>query len=155
MTDIICVMSDVIREHTVIEALSQIAASHRVPMMIYDGRVGTGRYSPLFSPETLKPRRAYWALSNFNELYRLGTQTALSGAPEGVHAIAATDGRIGKVFAANIGQEEVRLDVSAPSWRVLSFQRTDRDHVNTVLAASGNGIALPADSFGVITFLRK
>ena len=123
--------------------------------MIYDAHVGVGLYSPLFDPSTLKPRLAYWSLCNFNELYRLGTQATLSGTPEGVHAIAATDGRVGKVFAANIGQEEVRLDVSAPGWHLLSFQRTDRDHVNTVLAASASGIVLPADSFGVLTFLRE
>ena len=29
--------------------------------MIYDARCGTGLYSPLFDPSTLKPRRAYWA----------------------------------------------------------------------------------------------
>ena len=52
--------------------------------MIYDARCKGGLYSPLFDPSTEKPRRAYWALCNFNELYRLGLQATVTGLPAGV-----------------------------------------------------------------------
>ena len=124
--------------------------------MIYDAEVGVGLYSPLFDPSTMKPRLAYWALCNFNELYRLGTQVVADGAPEGVNAIAATDGKaVGKLFAANIGTAPAAFEVSSPGWRLLSFQVTDEDHVNTVLPVFGSAITLPADSFGVATFIRE
>ena len=122
--------------------------------MIYDGRVGMGRYSPLFSPETMKPRRAYWAMGNFNELYRLGRQVAVEGLPEDVHAIAATDGKgVGKVFVANVGEKDAEFDISAPApWRLFSVQLTDEYHLNTVVAPPKT---LPADSFGVYTFVKN
>jgi hypothetical protein len=122
--------------------------------MIYDGRVGMGPYSPLFSPETMKPRLAYWALFNFNELYRLGSQVAVDGLPKDVHAIAATDGKgVGKVFAANIGGNAAPFEIKAASkWRLLSVNLTDKDHVNTGVAAPKS---LPADSFGVFTFVKE
>jgi hypothetical protein len=123
--------------------------------MLYDARVGIGLYSPLFDPSTMKPRLAYWALCNFNELYRLGKQVVVTGMPENVYAIAATDGSgIGKLFVANIGKNAAKVDVSAPGWRMLSFQLTDEYHINTVVAVSGMDLSLPADSFGVLTFLR-
>ena len=122
--------------------------------MIYDGRVGMGRYSPLFSPETMKPRRAYWAMCNFNELYRLGRQVALDGLPENVHAIAATDGKgVGKVFAANVGEQAAEFEIAAPDgWRLFSAQLTDEYHFNTVVAPPKS---LPADSFAVFTFIKS
>ena len=121
--------------------------------MIYDGRVGMGLYSPLFSPETMKPRRAYWAMCNFNELYRLGRQSAIDGLPEGVHAIAATDGKgVGKVFAANVGEGDAEFEVAVPAgWRLFSAQLTDECHFNTVVAPPKT---LPADSFAVFTFVK-
>ena len=121
--------------------------------MIYDGKAGIGLYSPLFDPSTMKPRLAYWSLCNFNELYRLGRQTSVEGLPSGVYAIAATDGKgVGKVFFANIGDKAADVKFTASGWRVLSCQMTDADHVNTVVAVPR---ALPADSFGVFTFVKE
>ncbi len=56
---------------------------------------------------------------------------------------------------ANIGGRMASFGVSAPGWRVLSFQRTDEDHINTVLPVLGSAIALPPDSFGIVTFVRR
>jgi len=121
--------------------------------MIYDGRVGTGQYSPLFDPATMKPRRAYWALCNFNELYRLGTEVKLGEMPEGVHAIAATDGKhLAKVFVANIGEKPADVAFELPGWQLLTCQVTDEDRVNTVVAPTN---VWPADSFGVLTFVKE
>ena len=46
---------------------------------------------------------SHWEIWNFNELYRLGAQVKVSGTPDGVNAIAATDGKVGKLYMANIG----------------------------------------------------
>ena len=123
--------------------------------MIYDARAGVGLYSPLFDPSTMKPRLAYWAMCNFNELYQLGIQVAVDGLPGDVYAIAARDDSgVGKLLMANIGGDAVNVGVSARGWRILSFQRTDEDHANTVLPVLGSSVALPADSFGVVTFVK-
>ena len=123
--------------------------------MVYDAKCGTGLYSPLFDPSTMKPRRAYWSICNFNELYSLGVQVKVSGTPDGVNAIAATDGKVGKLYMANIGGRQASFGVSAPGWSVLTFQRTDEDHVNTVLPVFGSTVNLPPDSFGVVTFVKE
>ena len=122
--------------------------------MIYDARSsGNGPYSPLFAPGTQKPRLAYWAISNFNELYRLGGQAVVTGLPKDVYAIAATDGKgLGKMFFANIGENGAAVRVFAPGWRLLACQMTDEDHVNTVVAPPSE---LPPDSFGVFTFVKE
>ena len=67
---------------------------------------------------------------------------------------SATDGKhVGKVFFANIGSGTAPFEVKAPpQWRVLSANLTDKDHVNTGVAVPES---LPADSFGVITFVRE
>ena len=70
----------------------------------------------------------------------------------GVYALAATDGEgIGKVFFANIGPRKTKVEFAAPGWELLSCQLTDEDHFNTVIAKPTD---LPADSFGVMTFVR-
>ena len=118
--------------------------------MIYDARPGIGLYSPLFDPSTLKPRPAYWALCNFNELYRLGREAKVGKLPDGVHAIAATDGKgLAKVFWANIGDWPAKVAFAAPGWKVLSCQITDDWRVNTVVSSLSE---LPPNSFGVLTF---
>lgn len=118
--------------------------------MIYDARCGVGDYSPLFDPSTQRPRLAYWALCNFNELYRLGRQVRVQGAPKDVSVLAATDGKFLKVFFANIGKS-ARVDFDVPGWRLLTCQLTDAYHQNTVVLKPHS---LPADSFGVLTFIR-
>ena len=119
--------------------------------MIYDARCGVGNYSPLFDPSTQRPRLAYWALCNFNELYRLGRQVRVQDAPKDVHVLAATDGKFLKVFFANIGKP-ARVDFDVPGWRLLTCQLTDAYHQNTVVAKPRS---LPADSFGVLTFILQ
>ena len=56
---------------------------------LYDARCGMGAYSPLFNPITHKPRRGYYALKAFNELYKRGKALKVSGLPKDVYGCAA------------------------------------------------------------------
>jgi len=61
--------------------------------------------------------------------------------------------RCGPSGCSNIGSVPAPFEVKAPpQWRVLSANLTDKDHVNTGVAVPES---LPADSFGVITFVRE
>lgn len=80
---------------------------------LYDGRCGISDYSPLFDPNTNTPRKAYYCLKAFNELYKRGKAVAVSGAPQGLWISAATgrarkDGS-GAVLLANISGKEQPL----------------------------------------------
>ncbi|MBR6371564.1 MAG: hypothetical protein IKS20_00135 [Victivallales bacterium] len=56
---------------------------------LYDGRCGMGAYSPLFNPITHQPRRGYYALKAFNELYKRGKALKVTGLPKGVYGVGA------------------------------------------------------------------
>ncbi len=56
---------------------------------LYDARCGMGAYSPLFDPITYTPRKPYFALRAFNELYQRGQALAVSDLPDGLYAAAA------------------------------------------------------------------
>jgi len=58
---------------------------------IYDARATGGTYAPLFTPETHKPRKAYFSLKMFGMMKMLGYSVALPDFPEGVYGCAATD----------------------------------------------------------------
>ena len=65
---------------------------------IYDARATGGSYGPLFDPNTLKPRKAYYVYQAFNELRKLGTAVKVTGSAEtcggkGLWILAATDGK--------------------------------------------------------------
>ena len=78
---------------------------------IYDARCGMGSYSPLFNPITLKPRRAYYCLKAFNELYKLGNELEVTGVPEGMYAAAAQKGAKRALMVVNISGKEMPLDL--------------------------------------------
>ena len=48
-----------------------------------------GAYSPLFNPITHQPRRGYYALKAFNELYKRGKALKVTGLPKGVYGVGA------------------------------------------------------------------
>ena len=56
---------------------------------IYDARCGMGAYSPLFNPITYEPRKGYYALKAFNELYKRGKALKVTGLPKGVYGVGA------------------------------------------------------------------
>lgn len=74
---------------------------------LYDARMTGGTYSPLFTPETGKPRKAYYSLRAFNELKKLGFAVKAPQMPDGIYLAAATD-RKGKaaVLVSNISGKD-------------------------------------------------
>lgn len=78
--------------------------------MFYDARCGMGVYSGLFHCMTYKPHPAYYSLLAFGELYKRGTEVAVSGMPEGVYACAAKDAD-GCLVISNTTDEAVPLEL--------------------------------------------
>ena len=79
--------------------------------MFYDARCGTSTYSGMFNPLTKKPFPAYYAFMAFAELYRRGTQTAVSDLPDGVYACAAKD-KDGCLVIANTTGADLPLSLT-------------------------------------------
>ena len=74
-------------------------------LMYYNGDV-KGRYDGLYDPITGEPFKAYYAFSAFNELYRLGNQTAVYEIPEGLSCLAASDGKKKAILITNTGEKQ-------------------------------------------------
>ena len=117
--------------------------------MVYDGRCQVSMCGPLFKPLDFgdpdysnqnvgAPRKAYWALLYFNELRKLGTAVQCDVAGEGLHAVAATDGKAnGALFLANESSESRRFKLELGGWsaglsRVTDARRTDAFTVDTL-----------------------
>ena len=93
---------------------------------IYDGRCGTGNYSPLFNPMTYKPHKAYYVFCAFNELRKLGTAVKPPATPDGIYATAATDGRDrAALLVANVSGKDWTPDFDFGDWRVLRVRTID------------------------------
>ncbi len=78
---------------------------------LYDARCGMGAYSPLFNPITHKPRKPYYGLKAFNELYQLGNELEVTGVPKGMYAAAAQKGTKRALMIVNISEKEMPLDI--------------------------------------------
>ena len=96
--------------------------------MIYDGRCGTGAYSPLFNPLDERPHRAYYAFMAFNELRRRGTAVACEVSDRRLRAAAAkgTDGTLA-LMLANFETNSIPLNIRGLS--VAECRTVDKDHV--------------------------
>ena len=75
---------------------------HTDACMIYDMRVSTAPYCPLFDIKTAKPIHAYYALVAFNRLYRLGTQVQTDCDVDRLYTLAASDGKRHALMIANL-----------------------------------------------------
>ena len=78
---------------------------------LYDARCGMGPYSPLFNPITYEPRKPYYGLKAFNELYQLGNEVKVTGVPKGMYAAAAQKGTKRALMLVNISEKEIPLDI--------------------------------------------
>ncbi len=118
--------------------------------MHYDGRVGVAEYGSLFHPLTLSPFKAYYAFWDFNRLYQRGQKVVLSDPlPDGVYAVAATDGTTGTVMFSNHSEHAVSLDIhtaTAPCTCYLTDDTHDHECV------SFNGV-LPPTSFLLLEYI--
>ena len=97
-------------------------------LMIYDARMSGGTYMALFDPLTLTPFHAYYALAAFDQLYRRGTQVALTCDTDGVYAVAASDGKTCTLMLSNLSGKPQTLEIEGldlrdARWYALDQQR--------------------------------
>lgn len=78
----------------------------------YDARIGQSVYGGLFNPITYEPFCTYYTFAAFGELYRLGSQAGVSGAQQGVYALAAADGGKHAALIANISEKDAVLSTN-------------------------------------------
>ena len=122
---------------------------------IYDARCGMGNYSPLFSPLTFGPHKAYYAFVAFGELRKRGTAVAVemetrtgggeNGAGEGeqareeaqVYAAAArgADGSVA-VMLANPGGAEAPIALEVGGRRPAYDSKGERQAYNSKIGLS-------------------
>ena len=101
---------------------------------IYDARCDIGTYSALFNPDTLRPRKAYYAFLAFNELRKLGTAVKVSGSADEVGgdlwftAAKSADGRKGAVMAVNVGKTPLPLPEIARGMKTVRSMAVDAAH---------------------------
>ena len=89
------------------------------------------KYCGLFVPFTNEVYKPYYAFKAFGVLYGLGTEAAIAGDPQGVHALAATDGKEGAVLLSNFSEEpktiKVRLS-GLPKGMTATVNLLDAEH---------------------------
>ena len=114
----------------VAEVLVSLQDSPIDTAMIYDGKCGTGIYSPLFDPITELPRKAYWAMTAFNELYQLKGAVKVETA-DGLRAAAACEQEdYGAVMVVNPTVRTVPLRLDIGNGYVRWCRLTDATHDN-------------------------
>lgn len=109
---------------------------------LYDARCDVGRYAPLFDPFTQRPRQAFYALKDFNVLYRLGTEVACSAT--GVQALAAKGAAGAAVLVVNYSRQTVPLVCDFGGREIAYCLITDEVRMDTYAELPTE---LPADSF--------
>lgn len=95
---------------------------------IYDMRLNTAPYCPLFDIRTLKPIHGYYAMVAFNTLYRLGTQVESVCDNDRLYAVAASDGTHHALLISNLtgSKQELNIegaDLSNARWHVIDQER--------------------------------
>ena len=106
---------------------------------IYDGRCGVGNYSPLFSPRTYEPHKAYYVFKAFHELRKLGRAVRPPKTPDGIAIAAATDGNGAcAVLIANVSGGPCRLSFDFGSRRIQSAKVIDDDRSFVDAPFAGN-----------------
>ena len=110
---------------------AQILAFENSPVdsaMFYDARFGASVFGALFNPMTAETTKEYHAFLGFNRLYQLKNKVELSQElPEGVYAVAATDGNHLALMLANHADTSVEISVQCPGSIKTCFL-TDEDH---------------------------
>ncbi len=115
---------------------------------IYDAKCGGGDYSPLFSPLTYKPHKAYYAFTAFNELRRRGKAVAVRTSGDGsLYAAAAKGESDAAVMMANDSDRTIPLVCDFQGRVVADCRITDNDRTNKSIPMPAE---LPPRSFVVI-----
>jgi len=95
---------------------------------IYDMRMSTSPYCPLFDIKTSKPIHAYYAMVAFNRLYQLKQQVESKCDEKGMYVLAASDGKRNAAILVNLTgkKQEITLegvDEAAARYYVLDQER--------------------------------
>ena len=98
--------------------------------MIYDARVGAGRYACVFNADG-RPHPTYYALTAFNRLYELENEVECTTDSEDIYVMAAAKDGKGVLVIANPTEEEHPIEISANGERIITLltsdgMRTDR-----------------------------
>ena len=119
---------------------------------VYDARCGIGDYSPLFSPLTYEPRKAWQAYRAFHELRKRGraVRVAVSGPTPRLHVAAAADAASAAVMLVNDGDDPIPVEVVAPGFTFAGATLTDA--ARTAVAAP-EVKSLPPQSVVLIRFV--
>ncbi len=101
---------------------------------IYDAKIGSGIYAPLFDCNTWKPRRAYYVYVMFNELRKLGKAVPTPEVGEGIYLCGATD-KSGKaaLMVSNISGKPWNLNLDFGKYQVTEVYLLDEAHLNEKL----------------------
>ncbi len=136
--------------------LAQMISMQHLPVdicMYYDG-AERSTYCGLFDPVSHKTFKAYNAFLYFGKLFSLGTEVEVkvSNPVDGVHALAATDGREVALVLANTTGKEVEVNTNLKGEITLNATDIDSDNVVKVLASPV--IKLPKDAVWMLTVKR-
>ena len=119
---------------------------------IYDAGCNGNIYTPLFNPLTLRPHKAYYAYTAFNELRKCGT--AVFVACDGdLKAVAAKGAGGAALMLANDTEDEVGLELDLGDYVVKTCRMTDDDVTDEV--SDDPPEALPPYSFAVLTLEER
>lgn len=119
---------------------------------IYDARCGVDSFSPLFNPMTLKPHKAYYAFTAFNELRKLGVAVKVSCPSTNITAAAAAKGDRVAVMLANPSDLVLPVSLDVPGCRFASCRLTDETHTDDLVGALDS---LQAHSLAVVIFAKR
>ena len=119
---------------------------------IYDAKIGSGIYAPLFDCNTWLPRKAYYVFVMFNELCKLGMAVPTPVADEGIYLCGATD-KNGKaaLMVSNISGKPWNLDLDFGKYKVQEAYLLDDTHLNEKL----DGIPKSLENWSVCLLLLE
>ncbi len=100
-----------------------------IDISVYYGAEVHQPWSGLFG-RYAQPLKMYYAAYAFNQLYILGGEVTVSGLPEGVRGIAATDGKSGGVLLTNYNSpvREVKLTLNGVAGKKAEVMLLDTAH---------------------------
>ena len=117
--------------HSAQVAATMIAMQHgnEDVCCIYDMRIDTAPYCPLFDIKTHKPIHAYYSLVAFNILYNLGTQVKTECDKERLYTLAASDGERHAAIIVNLTGEKQALTLDGINENTAHYSVIDDERL--------------------------
>jgi hypothetical protein len=82
-------------------------------MCFYDAGINASVYAGLFNPMTYAPFSTYYGFKAFGELYILKNQVECRCEKDGIHALAAFNGEVGKAIVVNNTDTSERICIDS------------------------------------------